>query len=92
MTDYASCKKYFFDDVQNKIAADPDSNAVSPNATDFPVFGTKTYWEAGTTCLEPKFNQNNIKLRPCCGLRMSASTNRCEIITQKQCEIQGGTW
>jgi membrane associated rhomboid family serine protease len=46
------------------------------------------YWEQGKPCNN---DVDNIILRPCCGIRMDTE-NFCEVITQSECTIKGGTW
>ena len=49
-------------------------------------------WTEGVDCGIQGYQQSNIKLRPCCGLRMSSAENRCELLTQSQCEVKSGIW
>eukprot|EP00039_Didymoeca_costata_P023778 m.8231 g.8231 ORF g.8231 m.8231 type:complete len:695 (-) comp3858_c0_seq1:58-2142(-) len=101
---YACCTSYktgrlgmmSFDDCKDNFAkalveAEERGEVVTETIDDFPGNTTK-YWVEGTDCEQEGFPVSNIVLRPCCGIRMNQTTNNCELLTQRQCELREGAW
>lgn len=89
MTSYDQCESFFNQDMAiAKYKKETDLvNEKFPKSNE----SAAVYWEAGVDCTS-LVSDAQITLRPCCGVRMSASENRCELMTQTQCVGQQGVW